>query len=343
MDSERWKQVDEVLQSVLDRPPAEREAFLRSACAGDEALEGEVRSLLTSDRQAGRFLEHPAIEVAARAMARQQSEDAPDRGDSLIGRTVSHYRIVAKLGGGGMGVVYKAQDTKLPRFVAVKFLSEALARSPQALERLKREAYTASSLNHPNICVVHDIDQFEGQPFIVMEYLEGTTLKELIAGDHVGVGLAPPSLATTRPPQGVALQLDELLELAMQVADGLDAAHANDIVHRDVKPANIFVTERGRAKILDFGLAKVAGREGSRPRPPGPVPTGSREIPPAGDKKGEEAGKMPALPGHGALRYNRDSGHCRHFPRRPSEGTRSLKTADRASYTGFVPNLRRVG
>ena len=190
MDSERWKQVDEVLQSALDRRPEEREAFLRSACAGDEVLEREVRSLLTSERKAGRFLEHPAIEVAARAMARQQSEDAQDRADSLIGRTVSHYHIVAKLGGGGMGVVYKAEDTKLPRFVAVKLLPEALTHSPQALERLKREAYAASSLNHPNICVVHDIDQFEGQPFIVMEYLEGATLKELISHGHVGAGLA---------------------------------------------------------------------------------------------------------------------------------------------------------
>jgi eukaryotic-like serine/threonine-protein kinase len=125
-------------------------------------------------------------------------------------------------------------------------------------------------LNHPNICVVHDIDQFEGQPFIVMECLDGTTLKELISRDHVGTGLAPPSLATARPPQGVAgvaLQLDELLELAMQIADGLDAAHAKDIAHRDVKPANIFVTERGRAKILDFGLAKVAGRGQPAPSP----------------------------------------------------------------------------
>ena len=186
----------------------------------------------------------------------------------MIGRTVSHYRIVDKLGGGGMGVVYKAQDTKLPRFVALKFLPEALTHNPQALERLKREAYAASSLNHPNICVVYDIDQFDGQPFIVMEYLEGMTLKELLAHGPAGEELAPPSLGTTRLPQGAALEPDRLLDLAIQIADGLDVAHAKGILHRDVKPANIFVTERGHAKILDFGLAKLTvgrGRLGDCP------------------------------------------------------------------------------
>jgi serine/threonine protein kinase/TolB-like protein/Tfp pilus assembly protein PilF len=257
MRPERWQEIEGVFHAALERPESQRAAFLDQACAGDGALREEVKSLL-AHKDKGSFIESPAMDVAAKVLAQNDSELRRGQEDERqrIGSMVAHYRILEKLGSGGMGVVYKAENTHLNCTVAIKFLPQEVAHDREALRRFSREAHAASALNHPNICTVHDLGEHEGQPFIVMECLEGQTLKKLI---EVGEG-------TTLPfgIRRVAIQPEKLVDLGIQVANALDAAHSRGIVHRDIKPANIFITEHGEAKLLDFGLAKLVRDRGAK-------------------------------------------------------------------------------
>ena len=244
MDSGRWVQIEELFHRVVECDPNRRAALLDEACNGDSELRREVEALLSYEASA-----HDRVQAAIR------TEIADFNFSLQAGEIVSHYRILGGLRGGGMGLVYQAEDVKLGRRVALKFLPEESVKDREALARFEREARAASAPEHPNICPIYEFGEHQGQPFLVMQLLEGKTLRELL-GD--GRTRAQESDSQKRSATKTALPLDRVLDIATQIADGLNAAHQKGIIHRDVKPANIFVTAEGQAKILDFGLAKLA-------------------------------------------------------------------------------------
>jgi Tol biopolymer transport system component len=233
MDPERWQQIEKLFHSAVEMPPEGRGVFLQQACQGDEALRKEIERLAVNETEARQFMESRALDVAARAMGKDQ----PGKTD-LIGQTMLHYRVTEKIGAGGMGEVYRAHDERLKRDVAVKVLPEILTGDSEWLARFDREARLLASLNHPNIAAVHGLEEFGGKRFLVLELVEGKTLAQRLAKGPIPV--------------------KESIDIARQIAEALEAAHEKGIIHRDLKPANVKITPDGNAKVLDFGLAKAS-------------------------------------------------------------------------------------
>jgi serine/threonine protein kinase len=232
---ERWQQAREIFKSALEREASERAAFLREACAGDESLRLEVESLLSSLEEGGSFLETPAYRIAV-------DQSTEQRATAVAGQTINHYKVTSPLGAGGMGEVYLAEDTRLERRVALKFLPALFTQDKSHLRRFEQEARAVAALSHPNVCTIYEVvETGEGRHCIVMEYVEGVTLREQIA-----VG---------------KMKVDEALDAVVQVASALSAAHAAGIVHRDIKPENIMLRRDGYVKVLDFGLAKLTEKK----------------------------------------------------------------------------------
>ncbi len=236
MNPDRFQEAKRIYTAALEREPAEREAYVSEACAGDESLRKEVESLLGCRAEAQEFFKAPAVEAGAKALARDSHRD-------FTGSTLSHYAIVEKIGEGGMGVVYKARDTHLDRDVAIKVLPAGMLADETARSRFRREALTLSHLSHPSLAVVHDFDSENGVDFLAMEYVAGETLAAKVASGQ--------------------LSERDVITLGTQIAEALEEAHEHKVIHRDLKPSNVMVTAKGRVKVLDFGLAKLVKPAGA--------------------------------------------------------------------------------